>query len=103
MLKGLWGPLEINGQRLNPNNGVPPMIWFGGMLTDDEVAAVISYVRQSFGNDLPFVTPAQVAKIREKTKARSDFYMVEDIMKEHPIPGWEKWGRMARPAGNVFE
>ena len=103
VLKGLWGPLEINGQRLNPNNGVPPMIGFGGMLTDDEVAAVISYVRQSFGNDLPFVTPAQVAKIREKTKARSDFYMVEEIMKEHPIPGWEKWGRMARPAGNVFE
>ena len=22
---------------------------------------------------------------------------VEEIMKEHPIPGWEKWGRMARP------
>ncbi len=100
VLKGLWGPLEINGQRLNPNNGVPPMLGFAGLLNDEEVAAVLSYVRQSFGNNLPLITPAQVAKVREKTKARADFYMVEEIMKEHPIQGWEKWGRMARPAGN---
>jgi len=103
VLKGLWGPLELGGQRLGPTNGVPPMVGFAGMLTDEEVAGVISYVRQSFGNNLPFIKPAQVAKIREKTKARSDFYMVEEIMKEHPIPGWEKWGKMARPAGDIFE
>ena len=103
VLKGLWGPLELGGQRLGPTNGVPPMVGFAGMLTDEEVAGVISYVRQSFGNNLPFIKPAQIAKIREKTKARSDFYMVEEIMKEHPIPGWEKWGKMARPAGDIFE
>jgi hypothetical protein len=76
------------------------MLGFAGLLNDDEVAAVLSYVRQSFGNNLPLITPAQVARVREKTKARADFYMVEEIMKEHPIQGWEKWGRMSRPAGN---
>jgi mono/diheme cytochrome c family protein len=80
VLKGLWGPLEINGQRLNPNNGGPPMLGFAGLLNDDEVAAVLSYVRQSFGNNLPLITPAQVAKVREQTKDRADFYMVEEIM-----------------------
>lgn len=103
VLKGLWGPLEIAGQRLAPTNGVPPMVGFAGMLNDDEVAAVLSYVRQSFGNNLPFVRPEQVARVRKATQDRMDFYMVEEIMKEHPIPGWEKWGRMARPKDNPFE
>lgn len=103
VLKGLWGPLEISGQRLAPTNGVPPMVGFAGMLTDEEAAAVISYVRQSFGNNLPMVQPAQVARVRGQTRDRADFYMVEEIMKEHPIPGWEQWGRMARPKDNPFE
>jgi hypothetical protein len=79
------------------------MIGFAGMLNDDEVAGVLTYVRQSFGNDLPPVTPDLVKKVRAKTQNRVDFYMVEELMKEHPIPGWEKWGKMERPAGNVFE
>ncbi|MCW5557399.1 MAG: c-type cytochrome [Verrucomicrobiae bacterium] len=103
VLKGLWGPLEISGQRLTPTNGVPPMIGFAGMLTDEEAAAVITYVRQSFGNNLPSIRPEQIAAVRETTKDRPDFYMVEEIMQEHPIPGWEQWGRMARPKDNIYE
>jgi mono/diheme cytochrome c family protein len=103
VLKGLWGPLELGAQRFGPTNGVPPMLGFAGMLTDDEAAGVISYVRQSFGNNLPPVNAGQVAKVRAETKDRVDFYMVEEIMKEHPISGWEKWGKMTRPAGNLYE
>ena len=54
-------------------------------LNDAEVAAVISYVHQSFGNDLPMVKPDEVKKVREATKERSTFYMVEEILKEHPL------------------
>ncbi|MFM7804973.1 MAG: hypothetical protein ACKPGK_10830 [Verrucomicrobiota bacterium] len=64
---------------------------------------MLTYVRQSFGNNLPAVTPERVAQVRAKTEKRSDFYMVEEILKEHPIPGWEKWGKMARPAGDIYE
>jgi len=103
VLKGLWGPLEINGTKFDPAKGVPPMPGFGGFLSDDEVAGTINYVRQSFGNNLPLVTPAQVAAVRAATKDRIDFYMVEELMSEHPIPGWEKWGRMARPTTSVYE
>lgn len=103
VLKGLWGPLDIQGHKFGPTNGVPPMLGFAGLLTDEEAAAVLSYVRQSFGNNLPLITPDQVARVRKQTQGRADFYMVEEIMKEHPIPGWEKWGRMARPAGNIYE
>jgi mono/diheme cytochrome c family protein/glucose/arabinose dehydrogenase len=103
VLKGLWGPLEIGGQRFGPTNGVPPMLGFAGMLTDEEAAGVLTYVRQSFGNDFAPVAPSSVARVRAATKGRADFYMVEEIMKEHPISGWEKWGRMARPAGDIYE
>ena len=49
------------------------------------------------------MTPQQVEKLRAQTRERQDFYMVEEIMKEHPLPGWEKWGKMARPTTSEFE
>ena len=95
VLKGLWGPMELGGQQFDPGKGVPPMPGFGPVLNDEEIAAVINYVRQSFGNDLPPISPDLVKNVRAKTEGRRDFYMVEDIMKEHPIPGWERWQKAA--------
>jgi mono/diheme cytochrome c family protein/glucose/arabinose dehydrogenase len=84
-LKGLWGDIVVKGQKFETSKGVPPMMGFGGMLNDAEIAAVLSYVRQSFGNNGPFITPQAVAKAREATKDRVNFYMVDEILKEHPI------------------
>ena len=83
-LKGLWGNIEVAGKQFDTTKGVPPMTPFGGILTDEEIAAVLSYARQSFGNDGDFITPAAVQKVREATKDRVNFYMVEEILKEHP-------------------
>jgi mono/diheme cytochrome c family protein len=33
-------------------------------LSDNEIAAVVNYIRNSWGNAAPLVTPAQVAKAR---------------------------------------
>ena len=55
------------------------------MSPDEELAAVLSYVRQSFGNDGTFIKPEDVAKVREATKDRVNFYMVDEILKEHPL------------------
>lgn len=84
-LKGLWGPIEVAGKKFDPKNGVPPMPGFGGLLNDEEVAAVLSYVRNSFDNKASFIKPETVAKVRKETAARTDYYMVEDILKEHPL------------------
>lgn len=102
VLKGLWGPLPLAGQLFDPSRGVPPMTGFGGLLDDEEIAAVISYVRQSFGNDLPLIDPATVRSVRAKAAGRQDFYLVEELMKEHPIPGWERWPK-AEMKTNPFE
>ena len=90
-LKGLWGPLEVEGKRFDPTKGVPPMMGFGPLLNDQELASVLTYVRQSFGNDFDPVSPDTVKKVRKATEVRANFYMVEDLMKEHPVSGWEKW------------
>jgi len=85
LLKGLWGPITVNGQHFDPTKGVPPMMGFGGLLNDEEAAAVLSYVRLSFGNNGKLVSPATVKKVREATKDRVNFYMADELLKEHPL------------------
>lgn len=41
--------------------GMPP---FGQDLNDDDIAAVVTYIRQSWGNKAPAVSPAEVARFR---------------------------------------
>jgi hypothetical protein len=62
------------------------MTGLGQLLNDEEVAAVITYVRQSFGNNLPAVKPVQVKKVRESIKGKNNaLYTVEEVLKEHPL------------------
>jgi mono/diheme cytochrome c family protein len=85
-LKGLWGPIEVSGRKFDPaTGGMPPMIGFATLLKDEELAAVLSYVKQSFGNNGDFVSPDLVKRVREATKERSNFYMADELLKEHPL------------------
>jgi mono/diheme cytochrome c family protein/glucose/arabinose dehydrogenase len=85
VLKGLFGPLDFQGKKYGPEKGTPPMMGFGPLLKDEEVAGVISYVHQSFGNNLPMVKVEDVKRVREETKNRAIFYMVDEILKEHAL------------------
>ena len=87
VLKGLWGPLVVNGDSFNPATGTPPMTGFGPLLSDEEIAGVLNYVRFSWKNSGSPITPAMVAEVRRKTEDRRSFYMVDEILKEHPIGG----------------
>ena len=85
MLKGIWGRITVKGKTYDPKNGVPPMIPFEHLLKDDEVAAVLTYVRNSFGNSAPPVKPEAVSRIREEIKSKAGFYTVEDLLQQHPF------------------
>jgi hypothetical protein len=61
------------------------MTGFGGLLNDNELAAVLSYVRLSFGNNGAMITAEQVARVRAATRDRTNFYMVDELLKEHPL------------------
>ncbi len=81
-LHGLMGPFELHGKKFN---GQVPMTPFGGMLTDGEVADVLTYVRNHYGNKASAITPEQVKKVREETKDHAGFYMMDALLKEHPL------------------
>ena len=44
---------------------MPPIAKDAG-LSDQELAAVLTYVRKSWGNDAPLVTPQQVTAVRKE-------------------------------------
>jgi hypothetical protein len=58
---------------------------FGGLLDDEEVAAVLTYVRNAFGNRASPVKPETVKAVRAATKERKGFYSPEELLREHPI------------------
>jgi mono/diheme cytochrome c family protein/glucose/arabinose dehydrogenase len=80
---GLMGPLELNGKKYD---GQVPMTGFGGLLNDGELAAVLTFVRNSFGNEAAPVEAAQVAKVRAAYPGRLNFCTVEELLKDHPFP-----------------
>ncbi len=81
-LNGLLGPMEIKGKHYT---GQVPMTPFRG-LSDDEIAAVLTYVRNAFGNEAPPVSPEKVGQIRAATDAQSGFYDPADLLEEHRHP-----------------
>jgi mono/diheme cytochrome c family protein/glucose/arabinose dehydrogenase len=80
-LNGLMGPMEVNGVKYA---GQVPMTPFGGMLNDEEIAAVLTYVRNSFGNKGSVITSEKVQKVRAATKGKQGFYSPEELLKQHP-------------------
>lgn len=90
VLKGLWGKLEYKGFTYNgPQSTTPPMTPHGAFLSDEEVAGVLTYVRNTFDNKAKPVRPALVKKVVESVKDKTTFYMVDEILKEHPFKKWE--------------
>jgi nitrite reductase (NO-forming) len=62
VLNGLSGPVNVNGKHFN--SVMPPM----SQLNDDEVANILTYVYNSWGNQGTAITAQQVAKARATTK-----------------------------------
>jgi mono/diheme cytochrome c family protein len=58
---------------------------FAGMLNDQEMADVLTFVRNSFGNQADPVAAAQVKAIRAANPGRIQFYTTEELLKEHPL------------------
>ena len=82
VLHGLMGPYEVGGVK---HDGLVPMTPFKDLLTDPEAAAVMTYVRNSFGNQSPAITAEDVAKVRRETSAHTGFYQADELLREHPV------------------
>jgi len=62
VLNGKSGPITVNGKEYN--SVMPPM----SQLNDDEIANILTYVRNAWGNTSDQVSVEEVAKVRESTK-----------------------------------
>lgn len=82
-LYGLMGPLEVNGKKYD---GLVPMTPFGGMLKDEELASVLTFVRNSFGNKADPISAEDVKKVRDANPNRMMLYQTDELLKEHPLP-----------------
>ena len=84
-LHGLWGKIDVNGVTYDPAKGIPPMTAFGSLLNDDDVAAVLTYVRNTWGNKAAAVQPSSVKRVREATTDRTIFWKPDELLKDHPL------------------
>jgi mono/diheme cytochrome c family protein len=73
LLHGIEGPVIVKGEVYDTPMPAAP-------LADDEaVAAVMTFVRQAFGNKAGPITPAFVAKVREETSSRETSWTAKEL------------------------
>lgn len=60
VMNGLSGTIEVNGEVYNQEMAASEF------LSDEEIAAVLTYIRVGFGNDSSSVSSAEVASIRKE-------------------------------------
>jgi mono/diheme cytochrome c family protein len=68
LLHGLQGPIQVKGDTYN--GAMPP--W--KQLKDEQIAAILTYIRSEWGNNESPISAEQVAKIREETAAQTEPY-----------------------------
>ncbi|MGH7973106.1 MAG: c-type cytochrome [Limisphaerales bacterium] len=79
--KGGIGPIEVKGAVYSRGT----MLAIGDAIPGDEkekaesIAAIITYIRKSFGGGASAVTPEQVAKVRKEIKDRHTYFSPEEL------------------------
>ena len=84
VLKGMHGPMEVAGKNYP---GATAMTPYEGLLDDEGIAAVLTFVRNTFGNEASVISPEKVRQVREKVKDKKGFYTAAELLEEHPLGG----------------
>ena len=81
VLSGMEGPVEVAGKSYNIV--MPPQ---GAVLSDEKIAAALTYVRKAFAGGAGAVTPDEVKAVRAATAQRTTPWTAEELLKDHPFP-----------------
>ena len=79
--KGATGPIEVNNKTWSGGT----MLAIGDQMPGDEkqkaenIAAILTYIRKTFGNKASSVTPEQVAAIRDQIKSKTTYFSPEEL------------------------
>jgi mono/diheme cytochrome c family protein/glucose/arabinose dehydrogenase len=74
-LHGVRGPIKVDGRTYTLD--MPPF----GALGDEQLAALVTYIRREWGNTGTAVSPADVKAIRAETSVRRDAWTQEELLK----------------------
>jgi mono/diheme cytochrome c family protein len=85
VLHGLQGPIEVKGTLYR---GQMPA--WGDQLSDREIAAVLTYVRSSFGNDAAPVSESFVARVRSETESQTEQWTAQELEQVPEMPASEE-------------
>lgn len=77
VLNGLGGPITVKGKEY----GQAQMLPWRDALNDADVAAVLTYVRNAWGNKAPAVDAALVKQIRDQTVDHGGVWSAEELLK----------------------
>ena len=78
VLHGVYGPIMVAGQKYQLD-----MPAFGAALSDEQIAAILTYIRREWEHTATSVTPQTIADIRTATKDKASAW-VEEELKEVP-------------------
>ncbi len=84
-LHGMWGKMQVRGITYDPARGVPPMTAFRDLLSDRDLADVLTFVRNTWGNKASPIAPQTVARVRTETADRTTFWKPEELETLHPL------------------
>jgi cytochrome c oxidase cbb3-type subunit 2 len=76
VLHGLQGPVQVKGKEYGTVL-MAPTIW--GSWPDEDIAAVISYIRNDWGNQADEVSAETVKRIREESGTRSTPWTAQEL------------------------
>jgi mono/diheme cytochrome c family protein len=94
---GLTGPITVKGQGFNTPGGMQP---FGAAMSATDLANVLTYIRNSFGNEAPMVTKEMVEKVRAEEKRAAQWTAPElEKFAKADVPGPIPAGPGATPGG----
>jgi hypothetical protein len=84
------GPVTVKGGNFNFPGGMPPQ----GQLSDKEISYVLTYIRNTWGNQGSMVTPEMVAKVRKDSEKHVGQMTAADLepYKDKNIEGVVKAG-----------
>lgn len=74
-LHGIRGPITVKGKHYDLD--MPPM----AILDDEQISNILTYIRREWGHIADPVDKATVAKIREATADREDFWTEKELLR----------------------
>ncbi len=76
VLKGMQGEIKVSGKKYQPKI---PMLAFEAIMTDEQIADVSTYIRNSWGNKASPVGEESVRRIRGEISKRATHYQESDL------------------------